>query len=119
MERQYVVNEFKKSEAWRVFRIIGELVEGVEALSEVGPAVSFFGSARMYPTDPYYQVAEETASLCVKAGFAVITGGGGGIMEAANKGASKAGGTSVGLNIELPFEQKPNDYANMKLQFRY
>ncbi|MBU2487863.1 MAG: TIGR00730 family Rossman fold protein [Proteobacteria bacterium] len=119
MEKQYLIDDFRQSESWRVFRIIGELVEGVETLAEVGPAVSIFGSARNKPTDPYYKLAEEIAALCVKNDFAVITGGGGGIMEAANKGAANAGGTSVGLNIELPFEQKPNDYANVRLEFKY
>ncbi len=119
MERQYIIDDFRKSETWRVFRIMGELVEGMETLAEIGPAVTIFGSARVKPSDPQYKLAEEIAGLCVRNNFAVITGGGGGIMEAANKGAAKAGGTSVGLNIILPFEQKPNDYANVKLEFKY
>ncbi|MHC4644511.1 MAG: LOG family protein [Planctomycetota bacterium] len=104
---------------WRIFRIMAEFVEGFDELSSIGPAVSIFGSARAAPDDPYYQLAEKTAARIVKAGFAVITGGGGGIMEAANKGAAEAGGTSIGLNIELPMEQMPNEYQNLTLHFRY
>jgi len=119
MEKQYVIDDFTSTESWRVFRVMGEFVEGVEALHEVGPAVSIFGSARSVPGDPDYLKAEKIASLCVKNNFAVITGGGGGVMEAANKGAAEAGGVSVGLNIELPFEQKPNPYSNIRLHFKY
>ncbi len=119
MEKQFVVDDFKLDESWRIFKIIGEFVEGVEALHEIGPAVSIFGSARTKPEDPYYKIAEQTAALFVKANFAVITGGGGGIMEAANKGARDAGGRSVGMNIILPFEQQPNPYANVKVEFNY
>ena len=104
---------------WRIFKVMSEFVEGFEELSPVGPAVSFFGSSRATADDPYYQLAEKTASEVTKAGFAVITGGGGGIMEAANKGAAEAGGTSIGLNIELPMEQIPNKYQNLTLHFRY
>jgi uncharacterized protein (TIGR00730 family) len=104
---------------WRMFRIMAEFTEGFEELASVGPAVSIFGSARSKPDDPYYKLAEQTASEVVKAGFAVITGGGGGIMEAANKGAAEAGGESIGLNIELPMEQVPNPYQNVALEFRY
>jgi len=106
-------------ETWRVFRIMAEFVEGFEELSRLGPAVSIFGSARTRPDSPYYKLAEETAAAVVGAKMAVITGGGGGIMEAANKGACQAGGRSVGLNIELPHEQKPNEYQNLSLNFRY
>ncbi|MBU2495009.1 MAG: TIGR00730 family Rossman fold protein [Candidatus Omnitrophica bacterium] len=106
-------------DSWRVFRIMSEFVDGFEALSGLGKAVSIFGSARVKPTDPYYQKSEQTARALVKAGYAVITGGGPGIMEAANKGASEAGGASVGLNIELPHEQKPNPYIKTSLSFRY
>lgn len=98
---------------------MSEFVDGFEALSGLGKAVSIFGSARVKPTDPYYQKSEQTARALVKAGYAVITGGGPGIMEAANKGASEAGGASVGLNIELPHEQKPNPYIKTSLSFRY
>jgi len=106
-------------ETWRVFRIMAEFVEGFDELSRLGPAVSIFGSARTSPDDPYYKLAEKTAAEVVRAHMAVITGGGGGIMEAANKGAFAAGGRSVGLNIELPHEQKPNEYQNLSLSFRY
>jgi uncharacterized protein (TIGR00730 family) len=104
---------------WRIFRVMAEFVEGFDELGTVGPAVSFFGSARTKPDEPYYKLAQETASQIAKADFAVITGGGGGIMEAANKGAAEAGGKSIGLNIELPMEQVPNDYQNLSLHFRY
>jgi len=104
---------------WRIFRVMAEFTEGFEELASVGPAVSIFGSARSKPNDPYYKLAGQTASELAKAGFAVITGGGGGIMEAANKGAADAGGRSIGLNIELPMEQVPNDYQNISLSFRY
>jgi len=104
---------------WRIFRVMAEFTEGFEELAPVGPAVSFFGSARARPQEKYYQLAKQTATEITKAGFAVITGGGGGIMEAANKGATEAGGQSIGLNIELPMEQLPNDYQNLSLHFRY
>ncbi|MBU0988328.1 MAG: TIGR00730 family Rossman fold protein [Proteobacteria bacterium] len=98
---------------------MGEFVEGIDTLHDIGPAVSIFGSARVQPDDPVYKKTEEIAALFAKNNFAVITGGGGGVMEAANKGAAKAGGVSVGLNIILPFEQKPNRYATIKLYFKY
>ncbi len=104
---------------WRIFRVMAEFTEGFEELASVGPAVSIFGSSRSRPDDRYYKLAEQTASEIVNSGFSVITGGGGGIMEAANKGAAKAGGQSIGLNIELPMEQIPNDYQNLSLHFRY
>jgi hypothetical protein len=104
---------------WRIFRVMAEFTEGFEELASVGPAVSIFGSARTRPGHKYYKLAEQTAAELAKAGFAVITGGGGGIMEAANKGAAEAGGRSIGLNIELPVEQVPNDYQNLSLHFRY
>ncbi len=104
---------------WRIFRVMAEFTEGFEELASVGPAVSIFGSARTEPTDKYYKLAVQTASELAKAGFAVITGGGGGIMEAANKGAAQAKGQSIGLNIELPMEQLPNEYQNLSLNFRY
>ncbi len=119
MEKQFVIDDLKLGESWRLFRIMGEFVEGVEKLHDLGPAVSIFGSARTEPDDPAYQKAVDTAALFAKENFAVITGGGGGIMEAANKGAAEADGVSVGLNINLPFEQKPNPYANIQLQFHY
>jgi uncharacterized protein (TIGR00730 family) len=104
---------------WRIFRIMAEFVEGFDELTSIGPAVSIFGSARAESSDPYYKLAETTAAQIVRAGFAVITGGGGGIMEAANKGAREAGGKSIGLNIELPMEQVPNEYQNLSLNFKY
>ena len=104
---------------WRIFRVMAEFVEGFDELGTVGPAVSFFGSARAKPDEKYYKLAQETAAMVAKAGFAVITGGGGGIMEAANRGAAEAGGQSIGLNIELPMEQLPNKYQNISLHFRY
>jgi uncharacterized protein (TIGR00730 family) len=118
-EKQYVVDAIGKEESWRIFRIMAELVEGIEELGDIYPAVTMFGSARVEPGDPVYDKAERIARACAEAGFAVITGGGGGVMEAANKGAAEAGGKSVGLNIELPMEQKPNPYANIRLCFRY
>ena len=119
MEKQFVIDDLKLGESWRLFRIMGEFVEGVEKLHDLGPAVSIFGSARTVPDAPAYQKAVDTAALFARENFAVITGGGGGIMEAANKGAAEAGGVSVGLNINLPFEQKPNPYANIQLNFHY
>ena len=104
---------------WRIFRVMAEFVEGFDELGSIGPAVSIFGSSRIGPQDEYYKLAQQTASQIVKAGFAVITGGGGGVMEAANKGATEAGGKSIGLNIELPHEQLPNKYQNLSLHFRY
>ena len=106
-------------DSWRVFRIMAEFVEGFEAMAEVGKAVTIFGSARSQPDDPYYQAAEQTARLLAKSGFAVITGGGPGIMEAGNKGGFEAGGTSVGLNITLPNEQEANRYQTIALDFHY
>ncbi|MCD6273511.1 MAG: TIGR00730 family Rossman fold protein [Deltaproteobacteria bacterium] len=119
MEKQYLIDDFKAGEAWRLFRIMGEFVEGVEALHDLGPAVSIFGSARTAPDDPFYKMAETIAALFVQNDFAVITGGGGGTMEAANKGASEAGGVSIGMNIILPYEQEPNVYSNRKIDFNY
>lgn len=106
-------------EAWRVFRIMGEFVEGFEEMGDIGTAVSIFGSARTKPDDPGYQACVETARLLGEAGFAIITGGGPGMMEAANKGATEAGARSVGCNIELPFEQHGNPYVDVSIDFRY
>jgi uncharacterized protein (TIGR00730 family) len=113
------ITESPVRDLWRIFRIMAEFVEGFDELATVGPAVSFFGSSRAKPGSRYYKLAEKTAAGMVKAGFAVITGGGGGIMEAANKGAAEAGGKSIGLNIEIPLEQIPNKYQNFSLHFKY
>lgn len=107
------------TDPWRVMRIQAEFVEGFGALAELGPAVSVFGSARTGPGHAAYALAEEVGTQLVKAGYAVITGGGPGTMEAANKGAAEAGGTSVGLGIELPFETGLNDHVNLGINFRY
>ena len=107
------------TDAWRVFRIMGEFVEGFDTLARLGPAISIFGSARVKPDDPMYQAARDLARRLAEEGFGVITGGGPGIMEAANHGASEGGGASVGCNIELPFEQGMNAYANIAINFRY
>jgi len=106
-------------DAWRIFRIMAEFVEGFETMGNLGTAVSIFGSARTKPSDPFYKAAEETARLLAKGGIGVITGGGPGIMEAANKGAFEAGGVSVGLNITLPQEQEGNRYQTVTLDFHY
>lgn len=113
------MEDLAKSDTWRVFRIMAELVEGFEALSNIGPAVTIFGSARLQPGSPYYNKCLKVSESLAKDGFAVISGGGPGIMEAANKGAQDADGTSVGLNIELPSEQTPNTYQDIRVEFRY
>ena len=111
--------DFTHTDTWRVFRIMGEFVEGFDELASVMRGVSIFGSARTPPGDPFYAAAQETAALLAEAGFTVITGGGPGIMEAANRGALEAGGLSIGCNIELPFEQAPNPYQTRSLVFKY
>ena len=108
-----------KDDTWRVFRIMAEFVEGFETLSSIGPCVTIFGSARTPKDDPYYRMTVETAQLAVKAGFGIITGGGPGIMQAANEGAVLAGGKSIGLNIQLPYEQKPNPFVRVLINFRH
>lgn len=110
---------FTQEDPWRVFRIMSEFVEGFEELSQIGAAVTIFGSARTKPSQKYYKLAEEIAEKLVKAKYAVITGAGPGIMEAANKGAKNAGGISIGLNIEVPLEQMPNPYVTQLINFRY
>lgn len=114
-------NEIKTNDSWALFKIMSEFVHGYERLSEIGPCVSVFGSARMKPGDKYYELAVKVAQKIVDKGFGVITGGGPGIMEAGNKGAHQAGGTSVGLNIDLPFEQHDNPYIDQdkSLDFDY
>lgn len=119
MNKIVIKDDFTKEDPWRVFRIMSEFVEGFEVLSKVGKAVSIFGSARTKPDEKYYKLGEEVAYHIAKAGFAVITGSGPGLMEAANKGAKRAGGHSVGLNIHIPMEQKPNKYVDTLLDFRY
>lgn len=111
--------EWIHSDPWRVMRIQAEFVEGFGALAKVGPAVSIFGSARTNPDDPYYEMARRTAELLSKGSMSVITGGGPGIMEAANLGAIEGEGTSIGLGIELPFEQGMNEYVELGINFRY
>ncbi len=113
------MEDLAKSDTWRVFRIMAELVEGFEALNNIGPAVSVFGSARLDPGSPYYNKCLKVAESLAKDGFAVISGGGPGIMEAANKGAQNANGTSVGLNIALPMEQTQNQFQDVRIEFRY
>ncbi len=105
-------NAIRTSDSWQIFKIMSEFVEGFETMSKIGPCVSVFGSARTKPNNKYYKQAEELGFLLTQKGYGVITGGGPGIMEAANKGAQKGGGKSVGLNIELPFEQSHNDYID-------
>lgn len=112
-------DEFTHTDTWRVFRIMGEFVTGFDELATLSRAVSIFGSARTSPDDPAYKAAQETAALFARAGYGVITGGGPGIMEAANKGAFEAGGLSIGCNIELPFEQSSNEYLTLSLKFKY
>lgn len=114
-------NEIKTNDSWAIFKIMGEFVNGYEKLSQIGPCVSIFGSARTKPDMKYYKLAERVAKKIVDHGYGVITGGGPGIMEAGNKGAHLAGGTSVGLNIELPFEQHDNPYidSDKSLDFDY
>ena len=111
--------DFTRTDPWRVFRIMSEFVEGFDELSHIPPSVAIFGSARTKPEDPTYQAAVETARLLAKAGFGVITGGGPGIMEAGNKGAQDGDNFSIGCNIELPFEQGPNPFLDISLDFRY
>jgi len=110
---------FTKEDPWRIFRIMAEFVDSFEVLSQVGPGVTVFGSARMRPENPYYQASVELARGLARHNLAIITGGGPGVMEAANKGAALAKGRSVGLNIELPHEQKGNRYANIPINFHY
>jgi hypothetical protein len=110
---------FTKEDPWRIFRIMAEFVDSFETLSQVGPAVTIFGSARVRRSDPCYKSAVELGRELAKHDFAVITGGGPGIMEAANRGAAERKGKSVGLNIELPFEQESNRYANIPIHFHY
>lgn len=119
--QQKTWNEIKTNDSWAIFKIMSEFVDGYEKLSKIGPCVSIFGSARTKPEDPYYILAEEVGYKLTQNGFGVITGGGPGIMEAGNKGARRGAGTSVGLNIELPFEQHDNPWvdSDKNLEFDY
>jgi len=118
-EKQYLVDALSIEESWRIFRIMAEFIEAIDALSRIQPAVTIFGSARVKAEDPFYKKAEMLARRLAQKGFSVITGGGPGIMEAANKGAAEGGGKSIGMNIRLPFEQKPNPYANISIEYKY
>jgi len=111
--------DFRQTDPWRVLRIMGEFVEGFDTLAHVGPAVAVFGSARTTSDDPMYELARETARALARSGFGIITGGGPGLMEAANRGATEGGGESIGCNIELPFEQGTNHYVQVPINFRY
>jgi len=112
-------NHFIREDPWRIFRIMAEFVDSFQTMSQVGPAVTIFGSARTKASDPYYRAAQAIGKGLAKHNLAVVTGGGPGIMEAANRGAAQAGGKSVGLNIELPHEQAGNRYANLPIHFHY
>ena len=118
-EKQYLVDALTAQESWRIFRIMAEFVDAIETLSGINHAISIFGSARVKPGDPYYEKTVVLARRLAQEGFSVITGGGPGIMEAANKGAAEGGGKSVGMNIRLPFEQKPNPYTNVHIDYKY
>ncbi len=119
LQRASDPSDFTRTDPWRVMRIMGEFIEGFDALAHVTKGVTIFGSARTHPDEPQYAAAKETARLLAQAGFAVITGGGPGIMEAANQGAKLGGGVSIGCNIELPFEQGANPYIDRLINFRY
>lgn len=118
--RQFVIDNLSTKESWRLFRIMAEIVAGFEDMNDVGPAVSIFGSARSKEGDQDYEMARKLARLLSEAGYDIITGGGPGLMEAANRGAKEGGkGRSIGLHIELPHEQKSNDYLDLRVDFRY
>jgi uncharacterized protein (TIGR00730 family) len=119
MEKQFMLDDMTLRESWRLFHIMAEFVEGFENLSDLQPAITFFGSARCRKGEELYENTYDLAKMLAKNGFNIITGGGGGVMEAANKGAKEGGAKSVGVNIELPFEQKPNPYSTIKLSFKY
>lgn len=119
VSKQYLIDEITVKDTWRMFHIMAEFVEGFEALAEYHPSVSIFGSSRAKEGDEIYEKAERIGQLLAENGFGVITGGGPGVMEAANKGAAMVGGRSIGLNIELPLEQTPNPYTNIRLTFHY
>lgn len=117
--KQYLIDDLSMQESWRLFKIMSEIVDGFESLSDIGPAVSLFGSARVKPDEPLYKQTEEMAAELARSGFTVITGGGPGLMEAGNKGCKEAGGQSVGLHIHLPLEQHNNNYMDIRCDFRY
>jgi uncharacterized protein (TIGR00730 family) len=119
MEKQYVIDDITLKDTWRLFHIIAEFVEGFENLADIHPAISIFGSSRCKEGDLLYTRTYNLSRLLAKNGFNIITGGGGGVMEAANRGASEEGAKSIGINIELPLEQKPNPYSNIRLNYRY
>jgi hypothetical protein len=119
MRNRYEINKLEKQESWRLFRIIGEFVEGFDVLPNYLPAVTVYGSARMLESSPYYDLARELGQGLAAAGYTVITGGGPGLMESANRGAFEQGASSIGLNVELPREQKPNAFLTLSLSFRY
>ncbi len=119
LERSTIEELAHHADPWRVLRILSEFVEGFDALNEVGPAVTVFGSARTKPDDPYYELGRQLGAALARRGFAVITGGGPGMMEAVNRGCHEAGGLSVGCNIELPHEQELNPYVDLGVEFRY
>ncbi|HMN10217.1 MAG TPA: TIGR00730 family Rossman fold protein [Gemmatimonadaceae bacterium] len=119
LQKRFSRDDFTRTDPWRVMRIQGEFIEGFDTLASVEKGVTIFGSARTGPDDPQYVAAQETARLLAEAGFAILTGAGPGIMEAANKGAKLAGGRSIGCNIELPFEQGANPYVDTLINFRY
>ena len=119
ISKQYLIDDLSMQESWRLFKILSEIVDGFESLSDIGPAVSVFGSARVKEGDPLYDKTMDLSRKLTEAGFAVITGGGPGLMEAGNKGAFEAGGKSIGLHIHLPLEQKNNQYLNVRCDFRY
>ena len=118
-ERQYVVDDLNLQESWRIFQIMAEFVEGFDVMPQVFPAVTIFGSSQIKAQSSVYKTTLEVSRLLVENGFNVISGGGPGVMEAANKGATQAGGKSVGLHINLPSEQEANEYANVRLNFNY
>ncbi len=118
-ESQYVIDAIKVGDTWRIFRVLAEMVEGFEKLSNIVPAVTVFGSARAKPNNKYYRMAREITGTLAEYGISTLTGGGPGIMEAANRGAFEKGGKSVGCNIELPLEQKPNKYCKTVVSFHY
>jgi hypothetical protein len=116
---RYEINELEKKDSWRMFRIIGEFVEGFDVLADFLPAVTIYGSARTRAGHPYYELARQVGRAMAERGFTVFTGGGPGVMEGANLGAHEINKPSIGLNIELPMEQMPNKYASMTMKFRY